>query len=168
MRSLLAALALAFALPAFAVEPADLTAPLEAGKTAPFNEEADVKAEIRNALVAAQKDGKKVMLVFGANWCPYCRGLVRDLDQGEAAKLMASSYQIVKVNLGRRDRNQDVADVYGKPQAKGIPAMVILNGDGSVQTKLDGMELSNIRIKGMGAVTTMLKEQAAAKSASAS
>ncbi|MFC4159641.1 thioredoxin family protein [Chitinimonas lacunae] len=163
MRSLFAALLLGLALPAFAADAADLRAPLESGKPSPFNEEADAKADIRNALVAAQKEGKKVMLVFGANWCPYCRGLVRDFDQGETAKVVASHYQVVKVNLGRRDRNQDLAEVYGNPQAKGIPAMVILNSDGSVQTKLDGMELSNIRVKGLDAVTSMLKEQAGKK-----
>jgi thioredoxin 1 len=38
----------------------------------------------------------------------------------------------VEVNIGRYDANQDIADHYGIPLQRGVPALVILSPDGKV------------------------------------
>lgn len=41
----------------------------------PYDETADAEQEIAAAVAAARGDGKRVLLVFGANWCSWCRRL---------------------------------------------------------------------------------------------
>jgi thioredoxin 1 len=36
------------------------------------------------------------------------------------------------VNIGRYDANQDIADRYGIPLKRGVPALVVLSPDGKV------------------------------------
>jgi thiol:disulfide interchange protein len=46
-----------------------------AAKPAIYDESADGSKQIAEALALAGKDGKRVLLQFGANWCPWCHKL---------------------------------------------------------------------------------------------
>ncbi|WP_171013504.1 thioredoxin family protein [Chitinivorax sp. B] len=136
-----------------------LQVPLDKTKPFPYNEQADAKADLRAVQTAARVDGKKVLVVFGANWCPDCRGLSQELVSGETAKIVASSYHVVKINLGRWDKNLDIADIYGKPQAKGIPALVVLDQEGVLLKTMDGEALDKVREGHDADIAKFLKEQ---------
>lgn len=91
----------------------------------PYDEKADAKVDLSQALSQAQSDNKQVLLVFGANWCPDCRELDKAMH-GKSAALINDKFILVKVNVGNFDKNLDVAQSYGNPIKKGIPAAVVL------------------------------------------
>jgi thioredoxin 1 len=97
-----------------------------------YDEAADAKADIRVALADAQRADRPVLVVFGANWCGDCKVLDMAFKSGASAPLIAKNYRVVKVNVGRFDRNVDVAQSYGVPLKNGIPAVVVLSPQGKV------------------------------------
>ena len=92
-----------------------------------YNETADAKAEIKLALAQAATSGVPVLVIFGANWCGDCKILDMAIKQGASAPLVAKEFKVVKVNVGRFDRNVDIAQSYGVPLKNGIPAVVVLS-----------------------------------------
>ena len=111
----------------------------------PYNEAADAKADVRAALAEAQRAKKPVLVIFGANWCEDCRALDASLKTSKNAELMASHFVVVKVDVGRFDRNLDISSVYGEPTKKGIPAAVVLSPGNDVLYATRAGELSNAR-----------------------
>jgi thioredoxin 1 len=98
----------------------------------PYDESRDAKADVRQALSEARKDNTPVLLIFGANWCLDCRALDAALSKGRNAELVKSEYKVVKIDVGRFDRNTDLDTAYGHPTKKGIPAAVILSPQNEV------------------------------------
>lgn len=97
----------------------------------PYDENADANAELTQALGRAHDSGKKVLLIFGANWCKDCRELDKALH-GKSAAMIDSKFIIVKVDVGNFDKNLELAKSYGNPIRKGIPAAVMLMPDNRV------------------------------------
>ena len=123
-------------------------APPAGAADAPYNEAADAKADIRTTLAAAQLAKLPVLVVFGANWCGDCRMLDTAFKTGASAPLMAKSFRIVKVDVGRFDRNVDIATGYGVPLKNGIPAVAVLAADGRLLYATAGGELADARKMG--------------------
>ena len=67
----------------------------------PYDESADAKAAIQQALTAAKSDQVPVLVIFGANWCEDCRSLDTALQAIPNAALMAKEFKVVKVDVGR-------------------------------------------------------------------
>lgn len=111
----------------------------------PYDESADARAAIRAALGAIGAGPRRVLIVFGANWCEDCRSLDQTLKSGRNAELMAREFEVVKVDVGRFDRNLGVAKAYGDPLRGGIPAAVVLSADERVLYATKAGELSNAR-----------------------
>ena len=93
----------------------------------PYNEAADAKLEIDQALAQSATAKTPVIVVFGANWCGDCKMLDSAMTHGASAPLLSRDFKIVKINVGRFDKNVDVAKSYGVPLEKGIPAVAILS-----------------------------------------
>lgn len=117
-----------------------------------YDEAADAKAEIRTALDAASKSKVPVLVVFGANWCGDCKVLDMAFKAGASAPLIQKNFKIVKVNVGRFDRNVDIADSYGVPLKSGIPAVAVLSPRGEVLYATRGGELADARNMGDKAI----------------
>jgi len=98
----------------------------------PYDEAADAKAELKQALSAAKSSEMPVLVIFGANWCKDCRALDQALSTGRNAELVKREFRVVKVDVGNFDKNLDVAEAYGNPIKKGIPAAVVLSPDNKV------------------------------------
>jgi len=113
----------------------------------PYDEAADAKAGIYQAMTTAQHDGKRVLLVFGANWCKDCRELDLALH-GKSQSLIEGKFVLVKVDVGNFDKNLDLAQFYGNPIKKGIPAAVLLTADNNVLYSTKGGELADARSMG--------------------
>lgn len=113
----------------------------------PYNEKADARAELSQALAQAKKANKDVLAVFGANWCKDCRELDRALH-GKSASLIDGKFVVVKIDVGNFDKNTDLAKEYGNPIKKGIPAAVVLTPDNKVLYATKGGELANARSMG--------------------
>src|SRR5271157_1437682 len=122
--------------------------PLVMASTPIYDEAADAKAEIRTALADAQRANVPVLVVFGANWCGDCKVLDLAFKSGESAPLIAKNYRVVKVNVGRFDRNVDIAESYGVPLKNGIPAVVVLSQQGKVTYATRAGELADAQSMG--------------------
>ena len=128
---------------------------------APYDEKADARADIRAALATAQQTKLPVLVVFGANWCGDCKMLDTAFKTGASAALMAKSFKIVKVDVGRFDRNVDIATGYGVPLKSGIPAVAVLAADGRLLYATAGGELADARKMGDAGVLDFFTKVAA-------
>ena len=111
-------------------------APVHA-QTPVFYPPGDPAKEIADALAAAKKDGKHVLLDFGADWCPDCRVLGALFDAPPVSAVAKENFHLVRVDIGRRDKNSDIAAKYQATSADWIPAIVVLAPDGSTVAVTD-------------------------------
>ena len=103
-----------------------------ADKTDLYPANADASKEIDEALKQAVADKKRVLLVFGGNWCYDCHVLDRALHEGAAGKIVKDSFLLVHVDIGEGDKNLDLVKKYKTTLDKGVPAVVVLRADSSV------------------------------------
>jgi thioredoxin 1 len=94
--------------------------------------DADAKKEIENALKIGAGENKRVLLIFGANWCYDCHVLDRALHEGIAGKVVSESFILVHVDIGEGEKNPDLIKTYRIPLNKGVPALAVLDGDGKM------------------------------------
>jgi thiol-disulfide isomerase/thioredoxin len=99
----------------------------------------DAHAEIDAARQRAAREGKRVAVVFGADWCPDCHAFQKALGHRLLAPLLDAGYVVTHVSVGNRDRNLDLMRSYGMAVGSGIPAVAILEPDGGlVAAQRDG------------------------------
>ncbi len=101
-------------------------------KRDPYPADANAKSEIDEALKLAATGHKRVLLLFGGNWCYDCHVLDRALHEGAAGKIVSESFVLVHVDIGEVNKNLDLAKQYKIPLQKGVPAVAILGRDGKL------------------------------------
>lgn len=108
--------------------------PLEsvAVKTEIYRANADANQEIQEALNRAVSEKKRVLLVFGANWCYDCHVLDRALHEGAAGTILNESFLLVHVDIGEGEKNPELTKTYRIPLNKGVPAVAVLSSDGKL------------------------------------
>ena len=112
-----------------------------------YPDPAEAPAEIAAALAAASKDHKRVLLVFGGNWCYDCHVLDATFHSKAISPLVNANYHVVHVNVGDYDKNLDLAKKYEIPLEKGVPSLAILDPDGKlVVSQKKGEFESTVRI----------------------
>ena len=131
--------------------------------TAPYDELANAPAQIQTSLQEAKVTHKPVLVVFGANWCGDCKVLDMSLKTGPSAPLIQQHFKMVKVNVGKFDRNLDIAEAYGVPLKKGIPAIAVLSPAGKVIYATQSGELADARNMGDTAIFDFLAKVASTK-----
>jgi thiol:disulfide interchange protein len=89
-------------------------------------------AEIREAKLAAPKQHKRILLVFGANWCVDCHVLDNAFHQPRIAPLLSANFLVVHVDVGKYDKNLDLAKQYHVDLEKGVPSIAVLNVNGGL------------------------------------
>jgi len=138
-------------------------AALATAATPVYDEAADAKTEIKSALAQAQRAKVPVLVVFGANWCADCKVLDMAFKNGASAPLVQKNFKVVKVNVGKFDKNVDLADSYGLPLKNGIPAVVMLSPVGKVIYVTRAGELADARNMGDTAIYEFFAKVAASK-----
>ena len=123
----------------------------------PYDETADAKLDIKQALTQAATANTPVIVVFGANWCGDCRALDTAMKNGASAPLLSRDFKIVKVDVGQMDKNLDVARSYGVPLDKGIPAVAIISTNNEVLYATKAGELADARKMGDKAIYEFFK-----------
>jgi thioredoxin 1 len=94
-----------------------------------YDESADARGEIREALHKARVEHKRVIVVFGANWCYDCHVLDAAFHRADLAEIIAANYEVVHVDIGKGDKNQDLMAKYEVPMKRGIPGLAVLDPD---------------------------------------
>ncbi len=110
-------------------------------RLAPYDATLNGAQQIDGAVATARKEGKRVLLQFGANWCVWCVRLhtLFESDKPIAARLK-QSYVVVRIDVDQ-GRNADVNERYGKPTRFGLPAIVVLDSDGKSLVTQDTEQL---------------------------
>src|SRR5580704_3487128 len=93
---------------------------------------ADAKKEIIEAIRAAAATHKRVLVVFGANWCYDCHVLEEAFHSPEISPTVEKSFEVVHVDIGQADKNLDIAKQYDVPLDRGVPAIAVLGNDGKL------------------------------------
>ena len=110
-----------------------------------YPENANAKKEITEALEAARKTHRRVLLVFGGNWCYDCHVLDTAFHSKEIAPTLNRNYVVVHVDIGEYDKNLDLAEKYDVPLKKGVPAAAVLKGDGTLVVSQKNQEFEKAR-----------------------
>jgi thiol:disulfide interchange protein len=97
-----------------------------------YRADANATQDIRRALAAAGKQHKNVLLDFGGNWCIDCHVLENAFHQPRIAPLLNSNYIVVHVDVGKYDKNLDLAKKYHVNLGKGVPSLAVVDALGKV------------------------------------
>jgi hypothetical protein len=107
--------------------------------------DADARTEIRAAEEKAASGHKRVLLVFGANWCYDCHVLDAAFHRADFATTMAG-YEVVHVDIGDDGKkNRDLAKEFDVPLDKGVPAVAVVASDGKVVASQKNGEFEDAR-----------------------
>lgn len=108
--------------------------------------EADAHAEIKEAGEKAAQARKRLLLVFGANWCFDCHVLDLAFQRPDLAPILVANYEVVHVDLGPEEHtNADLVQKYEIPLNKGIPAIAIAESDGKLVVSQKNGEFEDAR-----------------------
>lgn len=97
-----------------------------------YRADANARDDINRALVTATRQHKRILLDFGANWCLDCHILDNAFHQPRIAPLLNGNFIVVHVDVGRYDKNLDLAKRYNVDLEKGVPSLAVLNARGAV------------------------------------
>ncbi len=91
------------------------------------------RTDLKNALEEAQKEGKMVLLHFGADWCTWCKKMDTDtFASSDVAGACAKSFVSVDIDV---DKNKDLVKKY---QIERVPTAAVLLPEGDLIEVLDG------------------------------
>jgi|SRR5579859_3836133 len=107
---------------------------------------ADAHAEIKEAEGKAARGHKRILLVFGANWCFDCHVLDLAFQRPDLAPIVTANYEVVHVDLGpEEEKNPDLVREYQIPLNKGIPALAVADSDGKLIASQKNGEFEDAR-----------------------
>lgn len=93
----------------------------------PYDEAADADRQVARAKARARAEGKKLLIDLGGNWCPDCRVLAGVMALPEVSAFLRQHYVVVYVDVGRLDKNAQIARAYGVPKVVGVPALLVVD-----------------------------------------
>ncbi len=113
-------------------------------------------ADLADALKTASAEHRRVILDFGGNWCTDCRVLDVYFHDAANKPILDAHYVLVHINVGRLDQNLDIAERYGVPLKKGVPALAVLNAHGKLLYSQKTGEFEAMRSMESSSVTLFL------------
>jgi hypothetical protein len=108
--------------------------------------DADAHAEIKEAGEKAAAGHKRLLLVFGANWCFDCHVLDLAFHRPDFAPIVTANYEVIHIDLGpNEEKNADLVRQYEIPLNKGIPALAVAESDGKLVVSQKNGEFEDAR-----------------------
>lgn len=101
--------------------------------TSLYSDPSESENELKAALVKAGTEGKRVIVVFGGNWCYDCHVLDTAFHSAAFAPLVEHNFIVVHINIGDDGKeNLDLAARLGVVLDKGVPSLGVLERSGEV------------------------------------
>jgi thiol:disulfide interchange protein len=98
--------------------------------------------DLRQAIIVAQQENKRIMLELGGDWCIWCKYLDEFYESHhDILQFRIDNYVLVKVNVSPENMNEGFLSQY--PLAAGYPHIYILDSDGAFVHSQDTAELEN-------------------------
>jgi thioredoxin 1 len=114
------------------------------------------RADLASAMKTAAATHRRVLLVFGGNWCGDCQVLDLYLHDARNKPILDANFVLVDINIGYMDTNLDIGEQYGVPVKKGVPALAILSERGTLLYSQKEHQFSAMRTMQSSAVTEFL------------
>ncbi len=106
----------------------------------------DAQVEIKEAEAKAIRGHKRLLLVFGANWCFDCHVLDLAFERPDVAPVLVANYEVVHVDLGQDGKkNAEVVKEFGAVLDRGIPTLAVAESDGKVVVSQKDGEFEDAR-----------------------
>ena len=107
---------------------------------------ADAHLDLKQAEEKAAHDHKRLLLVFGANWCFDCHVLDLAFQRPDLAPIIASNYEVVHVDRGPDGKkNADLVEHFEIPLNIGIPALAVAGSEGELLVSQKNGEFEDAR-----------------------
>jgi thiol-disulfide isomerase/thioredoxin len=106
----------------------------------PYDVNADANKDVAAAFARARKNGKRVLIDLGGNWCGDCVVLANIMQLPEVKPFVAAHYEVVSVDIGRENKNLQIPAHFGVDLSGGVPALLIVEPDG--RTLVDAGHIS--------------------------
>lgn len=98
-----------------------------------YSDPREAKAELKAGLAKGAKEGKRVLVVFGGNWCYDCHVLDTTFHSEAFAALVDANFVVVHINIGDEGKdNNDLAARFGVALDKGVPSLGVLEPSGKI------------------------------------
>lgn len=113
------------------------------GKESIYDAKADARAGVEKAVAQAKKDGKRVLLMFGGDWCGWCHKLhTLFRENEEIAPLLAYEYALVMIDTEAPNAQEYLKEASKGQDGVGYPFLAVLDADGKllVGQKTDPLE----------------------------
>jgi thioredoxin-related protein len=110
-----------------------------------YDESADAQAQVAAVILKARSDHKRILLVFGGNWCGDCLALDRRFHEPAFQPVLERNFHVLHVDVGRMEKNIELADKYQIPLKKGVPAIAVLDSQGKLLYSQKNGEFSDAR-----------------------
>jgi thioredoxin 1 len=107
--------------------------------------DADAQKEITEALATAVKSHKRVLLIFGGNWCYDCHVLDEAFHTPEIAPTLNHNFVVAHIDIGEYNKNLEIAKKYEVPLERGVPAAAVLDSDGNLLFSQKNQEFEKAR-----------------------
>lgn len=112
--------------------------------------------DLAHAIRQASATHKRIILDFGGNWCGDCKVLDIYFHDPANLALLNANFVLVHINIGRFDRNTQLAQRYQIPLGKGVPALAVLDSRGKLLYSQRTGEFEAMRRMDPGSVTGFL------------
>lgn len=121
-----------------------------------FDPTRDAAKDLQAAAATAQKDGKRIILDIGGEWCGWCRLMDNYfIKNPDLAKLRDENFVWLKINFSEENKNEKFLAAY--PAATGYPHLYVLEADGKFVHSQNTVELEQGKGYNLQKFTDFLK-----------
>ncbi len=99
----------------------------------------DPMAVVDQTLSRAMANGKKALVILGANWCHDSRGLAARVDEPEMAKVIEENYEMVFIDVGPLKNGKDITRRFGLPIFYATPTVLVIDPKTETLVNADDM-----------------------------
>jgi thioredoxin-related protein len=96
-----------------------------------YNEKADPETQLRDAISAAQKSNKRILMEVGGEWCKWCHYLDTFFENNQdITAFLQKNFILIKINFSKANDNELFLKKF--PPVAGYPHIFVLDKNGTL------------------------------------